>query len=210
MIQLITCGAGARYAGLSDRRDLLLKYDRTTSYEGQRLRNGLKAYVSVYTKDAPYTKMPPEPYDEKCDIYLDARVFSDPDGDRDHTGRHQSIIARMAAHTAWTGWLRAAHCKLKYVLRNWNGGPIIPVVVFCRSGRHRSVAASELLKGAFWHVEGWEFLPSIHISIDMEDAGCRCKNCRPSREICEIIQSSIALAVAALDLRDGCGASSSA
>ena len=51
MIQLITCGAGARYAGLSDRHDLLLKYDRTTSYEGQRLRNGLKAYVSVYTKD---------------------------------------------------------------------------------------------------------------------------------------------------------------
>ena len=113
------------------------------------MRNGLKAYISVYTKDAPYTKMPPERYDETRDIYLDARVFSDPDGDRDHTGRHQSIIARMVAHTAWVGWLRAAHRKLKEAFRNWIGGPIIPVVVFCRSGRHGSVAASELLKGAF-------------------------------------------------------------
>ena len=39
MIQLITCGAGAKYAGLSDRRDLLLKYERTTSHEGKTLRN---------------------------------------------------------------------------------------------------------------------------------------------------------------------------
>ena len=149
--------------------------------------------------------MPPDPYDETRDIYLDARVFSDPDGDRNHTGRHHSIIARMVAHKAWVGWLRAAHRKLKEVIRNWTGGPTIPVVVFCRSGRHRSVAASEFLKGAFWHVEGWEFPPSIHISIDMEDAGCRCKNCSPSREICESIQSSIALAVTAHDQRDACG-----
>ena len=122
--------------------------------------------------------MRPEPYDEQCDIFLDARVLSDPDGDRDHTGRHQGIIARMVAHTAWAGWLRDAHRKLKEVMRNWTGSPIIPVVVFCRSGRHRSVAASELLKGAVQQVEKWEFLPSLHISIDMEHAGCCCKNCR--------------------------------
>ena len=173
------------------------------------MRNGLKAYVWVYTKRAIYSTMLPEEYDEELDIYLDARVFSDPDGDRNHTGRHHSIIARMVAHKAWAGWLRAAHRKLKEVFRNWNGGPIIPVVVFCRSGRHRSVAASELLKGAFRHVEGWEFLPSIHISIDMEDAGCCCKNCRPSREICESIQSSIALAIIAFHQPDDCGQYSS-
>ena len=169
------------------------------------MRNRLKAYVWVYTKHAVCTNMLPEEYDEKRDIYLDARVFSDPDGDRDHTGRHHCIIARMVAHTAWAGWLRAAHRKLKEVFRNWIGGPIIPVVVFCPSGRHRSVAASELLISVFCHVEGWEFLQSIHISIDMEDAGCCCKNCRPFREICESIQSSIALAVTALDQRDACG-----
>ena len=132
-------------------------------------------------------------------------MFSDPDGDRDHTGRHQGIIARTVAHTAWAGWLRAAHRKLKEVIRNWAGGPIIPVVVFCRSGRHRSVAASELLKGAFQHADGWEFWQSVHISIDMEHAGCFCKDCRPSREICKSIQSSIALAVTALEQRDACG-----
>ena len=87
---------------------------------------------------------------------------------------------------------------------------MLSAVVFCRSGRHRGVAAAAILEHVISHVDGWEFLPTIHMSIDVDREGCRCKNCRLDREICESIRSSIALAVAALDLRDGCGAGSGA
>ena len=212
MAQIITCGAGAKYAGISDHLDLLRKYSgRTESREGWQLRNGLKAFVRCYMKyEADSTEIPSGPYDERRDICLDARVFSDPDGARDHTGRHRDIIARMVGHQNFRSWMRNAHRTLKRVFRNWTGGPIVPVVVFCRSGRHRSVAASELLKGTCSQVEGWEFVPSLHISIDIDDRGCPCKNCRHDREICDNIRSSIALAVEALDLRDECGAGSGA
>jgi len=160
--------------------------------------------------EADATEIPSGPYDEKRDICLDARVFSDPDGARDHTGRHRDIIARMVDHQNFRSWMRNAHRTLKRVFRNWTGGPIVPVVVFCRSGRHRSVAASELLEGALLRVEGWRFAPTKHITIDIDREGCLCEDCKPDREICESIEKSIALAVSALDLRHTCDAGSGA
>ena len=214
MVQIITCGAGAKYAGISDRLDLLWKYSRRTeSREGWQLRNGLKAFVRYYMKDErDSTEIPPGPYDETRDIYLDARVFRDPEREdvRRHTGRHYEIIARMVGHQNFRSWMRNAHCTLKRVFRNWTGGPIVPVVVFCRSGRHRSVAASELLKGALLRVEGWRFAPTKHITIDIDREGCLCEDCKPDREICESIEKSIALAASALALRDTCDAGSGA
>ena len=214
MAQIITCGAGAKYAGISDHLDLLWKYSgRTESREGWQLRNGLKAFVRYYMKDErDSTEIPPGPYDETRDIYLDARVFKDPEREdvRRHTGRHYEIIARMVGHQNFRSWMRNAHRTLKRVFMNWTGGPIVPVVVFCRSGRHRSVAASELLKGALLRVEGWRFAPTKHITIDIDREGCLCEDCKPDREICESIEKSIALAVSALDLRDTCDAGSGA
>ena len=214
MVQIITCGAGAKYAGISDHLDLLWKYSRRTeSREGWQLRNGLKAFVRYYMKDErDSTEIPPGPYDETRDIYLDARVFKDPEREdvRRHTGRHYEIIARMVGHQNFRSWMRNAHRTLKRVFRNWTGGPIVPVVVFCRSGRHRSVAASELLKGALLRVEGWRFAPTKHITIDIDREGCLCEDCKPDREICESIEKSIALAVSALEFRDTCDAGSGA
>ena len=127
-------------------------------------------------------------------------MFSDPDKGhlRRHTGRHHEIIARMVAHKMFGSWVRNAHRTLAKVFINWGGGPILPAVVYCRSGRHRSVAASEILKEVLSLVEGWKFAPTIHVSIDIEGEGCRCKSCKPDRQICESIQSSIASAVSAL------------
>ena len=180
--------------GLSDRPDRLKK-----SFEGERLRNGLERYIWYYAKRAQVFTL-----DERPAIHLDARVFSDP-GKRDlgrHTGRHHEIIARMVAHEKFRSWMRNAHRTFAKVFINWDGGPILPAVVFCRSGKHRGVAASEILKGVLSRVEGWKFAPTIHMSIDIEREGCRCDNCRPDRQICESIEKSIALAVSALDLRD--------
>ena len=208
VVQLITCGAGARHAQLSDKLWRLRQIGKEQSREGLELLHGLKGYVSVYTKEAPYTKMLRHPrdatkvlseaYNKTRDIYLDTREFSDRNADRQHTGRHLEIIKKIVAHPNWGRWLRDAHRRSKEIFTTWERGPILPIVVFCRSGWHRSVAASELLKGTFSLVEGWQFVPSLHISIDMEDRGCLCKTCRPDREICESIRSSIALAVSAL------------
>ena len=97
-----------------------------------------------------------------------------------------------------TSWVRNAHRTLAKVFKNWGGGPILSAVVYCRSGKHRSVAASEILKEVLSQVEGWEFAPTIHVSIDIDEEGCRCKCCRPDRQICENIRDSIASAVAVL------------
>ena len=214
MAQIITCGAGAKYAGISDHLDLLWKHSRRTeSREGWDLRNGLKAFVRYYMKDErDSTEIPPGPYDETRDIYLDARVFKDPEREdiRRHTGRHYEIIARMVGHQNFRSWMRNAHRTLKRVFMNWTGGPIVPVVVFCRSGRHRAVAASELLKGALLRVEGWRFAPTKHITIDIDREGCLCEDGKPDREICESTEKSIAPAVSVLDLRDACDAGSGA
>ena len=75
------------------------------------------------------TNMQAEEYDERHDIYLDARVFSDRDADRHHTGRHRDVIAKMVEHRKWGGWLRDAHRKSKEIFRNWERGPILPIVV---------------------------------------------------------------------------------
>ena len=157
MVQLITCGAGADWACLSDRAYRLRKFHQMPSLEGWSLRNGLKAYTSFYRN------VPIEEYDETRDIYLDARVLTDPDkGDlRDHNGRHHAIIAGMVRHEAWDDWLRHAHVALERVFRNWKGGPMLPVVVFCRSGRHRSVAAAELLKYVCLRLKWYRFAPTI-------------------------------------------------
>jgi len=218
VVQLITCGAGARHAQLSDKLWRLRKIGKEQSREGLGLLHGLKGYVSVYTEEAPYTKMLRHPrdatkvlseaYNKTRDIYLDTREFSDRNADRQHTGRHLEIIKKIVAHPNWGRWLRDAHRRSKEIFTTWERGPILPIVVFCRSGWHRSIAASELLKGTLSLVEGWQFVPSLHISIDIEDRGCPCKNCRHDREICDNIRSSIALAVEALDLRDGRGANS--
>ena len=194
MVQLITCGAGADWACLSDRADRLRKFHQMPSLEGWSLRNGLKAYTSYYRN------VPIEEYDETRDIYLDARVFTDPaHGDlRDHNGRHHRIIAGMVGHPAWGDWLRHAHVTLERVFRNWEGGPMLPVVVFCRSGRHRSVAAAEILKYAFVRLKWYKFAPTMHITIDEHLAGCRCQECERDRPVGESIETSVASAVALL------------
>ena len=119
-----------------------------------------------------------------------------------HTGRHPEIIARMVSHPAFGWWIQNAHRTFIEVFINWSNGTIVPAVVFCRSGRHGAVAASEILKGVSAWVEGWEFAPTIHMSIDIERAGCTCRKCHSNRLICESIQSSITSAVAVLQSRE--------
>ena len=78
------------------------------------------------------------------------------------------------------------------------GETMLPVVVFSRSGRHRSVAAAEILKYAFVRLKWYKFAPTMHITIDEEGAGCRCPDCERHRPVGESIEKSVASAVALL------------
>ena len=204
-VQFITCGVGAEWAGLSDTRDRLRKVGFDESVHGEGLVHGLDEYIRYYAQDAKMFKLARKPA-----IHLDARVFSDPAKDdlKRHTGRHREIIARMVAHPEFAWWIHNDHRTFIQASTNWSSGAILPAVVFCRSGRHRAVAASEILRGVLDWVEGWAFAPTIHMSIDVERAGCTCAKCHRGRLICDSIQSSIASAVAVLEIRDGCAGGS--
>ena len=204
-VQLITCGVGAERAGLSDTRDRLRRVGFSTSFEGEQLIRGVDEYIRYYARDAKKFSLATKPA-----IHLDARIFSDPAKDdlKGHTGRHPEIIARIVAHPAFGWWIHNAHRRFIEASTNWSGGTILPAVVFCRSGRHRAVAASEILKGVLACVEGWEFAPTIHMTIDVERAGCTCAKCQGGRPICDSILSSLASAAAVLEIGDGCAGGS--
>ena len=204
-VQLITCGVGANWAGLSDTSDRLRRFGFSTSFEGEKLIRGVDEYIRYYARDAKKFNLATKPA-----IHLDARIFSDPAKDdlKGHTGRHPEIIARMVAHPAFRWWIHNAHRTFIETATNWSDNTMLPAVVFCRSGRHRAVAASEILKGVLACVEGWEFAPTIHMTIDVERAGCTCAKCQGGRPICDSILSSLASAAAVLEIGDGCAGGS--
>ena len=154
-LQFVTCGV--RHAGLDQ-------------YDGEHLRIGLEAFVRELLREKPA-------------LQVDARVFRDPSGEfRDHNGRHPGIIAKMVASRRFPEWMANAHRELSTVLSAWGGRrayePIMFVLVFCRSGRHRAVAASEILKQVAEDVESFRCLPTVHLSLALDY--CRCTSCVPN------------------------------
>lgn len=80
---------------------------------------------------------------------VDARAFRDPAARdrgptawlRGHVGLHALIQEQLTQHEALPGFLRRVHA----VLRSLHGNTA-ELVIFCRSGRHRSVGLVELLR----------------------------------------------------------------
>ena len=121
------------------------------------------------------------------DIVYDARDVHDPDGHRlrDHTGHRHQIISRIISDRRFYRWLFGMHRKFYKArddkLMNNEGrgeGPIhITVAVYCRSGKHRSVAAAMVLRHIF-QAEGWsrEEVPT-HLSRTQWGNKCCKGNC---------------------------------
>ena len=91
---------------------------------------------------------------EEVDILLDARCFRDPgateSGLNGHTGRNPHIMCNLVHHSDFENWLLAAKLQFERCLRlrgklaNFAG--VIIIVVYCRSGKHRSVAVCHVLR----------------------------------------------------------------
>ena len=179
-LQIITCGV--RDAGLED-------------FHGDALRNGLDAFVSYFVDRVPGTCFC------KPVMHFDMRSFHDPRRSelQDHLGRHPEIIARLVADRNFPRWLAYVRREFVSVLREWGSRvaatATMSVIVFCRSGRHRSVAGSEILRHVASHVEFFECLPTVHCSLDGRFADCCCPKCRPNRLHCESVRNSMMTAV---------------
>ena len=171
-LQILTVGVNA--AGLK-------------GFEGEALRLGLEAHAFSLVGQKPV-------------MQLDARVFRDPSRELcGHCGRHPDIIARLVHHSSFPTWLAAAKKEFTGLLGDWGGRrayrSTICVLVFCRSGRHRSVAASEVLAHVAQHVLGMRCWPIEHLSLRADH--CVCAVCARDRPRCDSLTRTMITAVAA-------------
>ena len=115
-------------------------------------------------------------------MQLDARCFTDPGRTEllDHTGMHPAIISRLVATKEFPLWAGAARGQILEAVheheRDRLQGPVT-VLVFCRSGKHRAVAAAAIIKHASITVDGLNCLPVIHLGRSR--CSLRCVACEP-------------------------------
>ena len=104
--------------------------------------------------------------EHRVDIILDARRFPDPErhgtcDDRYHSGMHPSVISRIVYHHNFQKYLR----YVKHIWKRWRAsGPDLVVALYCRSGKHRSVAIAECLRRIAGSIEGMCVADVIHLS----------------------------------------------
>lgn len=113
------------------------------------------------------------------DHFLDMRPFQDPDagGLRRHDGRHPAIIRRMVQkHPEFTEWLEKVDQVLSEVREGAERGRHSRVMLFCRKGRHRSVAGTLI----FAHIARQSGLPCDVSHLDLEGQCCGCEMCAGS------------------------------
>ena len=115
-----------------------------------------------------------------ADIFLDCRNFKDPNRwalcRLGHSGRHHKIVQGLFAHPFFRVWLQNAKRQIQYKL-SVTGLEQITLAIYCRHGKHRSVAAA-LILGHILQAEGFdcctEHLASQHWPCTV---GCRvCAN----------------------------------
>ena len=120
------------------------------------------------------------------EIQLDARCFNDPNAGElnRHIGRHPEIITRLIDHGAFEKWLAHAGQRLSDAIYERAGAGIqypLLVLVFCRSGRHRAIAATEVLEYVAERIEMLQCLPTIHLGLEYFRARgadhCKCSAC---------------------------------
>ncbi|CAJ1437244.1 unnamed protein product, partial [Effrenium voratum] len=136
------------------------------------------------------------------EIILDARMFPDPDAMHltRHSGRHHLIISRLVQHRNFRVWLGIAKRRFREVVtRIERRGPRsemkLSVAVYCRRGKHRSVAAACILHHIF-QAEGFQCPDIKHLSYKHWKSCCKmaCKECQePPEELQGILQSATKL-----------------
>jgi hypothetical protein len=86
---------------------------------------------------------------EQIDMIVDTRVFKDPEAGelRDHCGLHATIIERVVFNDKFPAFLQRVRMQVVPALMS-NSVPF-RLGIFCRSGKHRSVAVAQILRHVF-------------------------------------------------------------
>jgi len=106
----------------------------------------------------------------RADVIIDARGFPDPNGHcaSGHIGFHPEIISRVVRHKNFCRWLEKVQrqifdastvCEVKASADGMRYADV-GVALYCKSGRHRSVACSLILQYIL-AAEGWR-CPEVH------------------------------------------------
>ena len=83
-----------------------------------------------------------------CHVVYDARCFSDPyrGSNRGHTGQHAEIICGVCNSPHFRDWLIRLKHKVAQEVAQIGTNKILRIAFYCKSGRHRSVAATYILQ----------------------------------------------------------------
>mmetsp|Transcript_102494 Transcript_102494/g.182090 ORF Transcript_102494/g.182090 Transcript_102494/m.182090 type:complete len:303 (+) Transcript_102494:126-1034(+) len=114
------------------------------------------------------------------DFCLDARCFGDPRCGplRSHIGKHPEIIRRLVGSDCFAPWLQNARMLYCEARRRQCPGDKkqLLALVFCRSGRHRAVAAATILRFILLRSEGLRCPEPVHLSFSRRWP-CQCWSC---------------------------------
>jgi len=173
---------------------------RDTSYEV------LNARVRAYAKQIGHVDAEHLP---DCSFHLDARCFWDPHAGslKRHVGTHPMILQRLVLGTRFKQWLMLAKRLLlehkSHAIQaassrdgsqdtdvsQTNRDPCLTVMVFCKSGKHRAIAASTILRHLAATRGGLDCLPPINLSLQ-KWGGCECDACS-GQSGQEVVQSAL-------------------
>jgi len=136
------------------------------------------------------------------DLFVDARDFPDPEAMHlvRHTGQHHDIITRICRHRNFPKWLGSVRSRLgaaaaASAARGAAGpaAPLLTIAVYCRSGKHRSVAAALILQHVLRR-EGYECKDPTHLSETRWSNCCdgQCQECQnPPGELQNTLDKAI-------------------
>ena len=117
---------------------------------------------------------------EDYTMLVDARLFAD--SWSEHSGTHPRIITRLISHDCFAKFLRKVRRVFDREVAAWTRGPFsanpqpFTIGVFCRSGKHRSVAVAQVLVhviSSLGYVAVWNPIDDTRL--------CRCSECSGSR-----------------------------
>eukprot|EP00438_Fugacium_kawagutii_P003148 Skav218928 [mRNA] locus=scaffold678:25654:27015:+ [translate_table: standard] len=88
----------------------------------------------------------------EADLILDARDFPDPNSwalsQLGHSGRHHQIVGGLVSHRNFWYWLKEVKGRFQKHVEKKSSSDIT-VAIYCKRGKHRSVAAAMILQHIF-------------------------------------------------------------
>lgn len=140
------------------------------------------------------------------DMIIDARPFPDPDAGllTHHVGIHHGIIARVVKHNNFLWFLKSVKREWTRALRRrrddqvlYSGSPpLLSIAIYCKAGKHRSVAVAVVLRHILSNAEGCVCCEPKHLSAKWWARCCggECSECtQPPDEYDETLQKALDL-----------------